>query len=128
MPPFAFLLAAAALQPAPAPAAAAPAQPPRPVRDLASYVRPGDYPPRALRAHDVGTVDFELIVAPNGRVAQCRVTRSSGATDLDLVTCRIVVTRARFRPARDAAGTPVEGRYSSNMTWSIPGHRNRSRP
>ena len=126
MPALALLLAAA-LQAAPAPAPAAPAQPPRPVRDLASYVGAGDYPRRALRALGASTVYFELIVAPSGRVAQCRVTRSSGATDLDLLTCRIIVARARFRPARDAAGAPVEGRYASNMTWSIPGRRNRNR-
>ena|SRR3712207_1372310 len=124
MPALALLLAAA-LQAAPAPPAQA--EPPRPVRNLASYVEAGDYPRRALRELGVGTVDFELIVAPSGRVAQCRVTRSSGASDLDLLTCQIMVARARFRPARDAAGAPVEGRYTSNMTWSIPGRRNRSR-
>lgn len=79
-----------------------------------------DYPLEALRNGEQGQVGFELDVAPHGAVTTCRVIRSSGSTSLDGATCRIMTERARFRPARDAAGNGVADRFRSRVTWEMP--------
>ena len=48
----------------------------------------------------------------NGRASDCKVFTSSGVPAIDAETCRLVLTRLRFRPARDEAGRPVVARYA----------------
>ena len=89
--------------------------------NLAALIEDDDYPASALRAHEQGTVHFVMDVGKDGRVTKCTVTISSGSTALDSATCRIVTTRARFRPARDVRGKAVKDRLSSRITWRIAG-------
>ena len=110
--------------PAPAPfaidaafeAPAVRAVPKGPVERLISFE---DYPAAALRAEEQGTVRVVLTVAPTGRVTHCTVTASSGSATLDATTCRILYSRARFTPARDAAGNPVADRFLTGLSWSL---------
>jgi protein TonB len=80
-----------------------------------------DYPRKALRHGWQGNVGVDLTVGTNGRVRGCRVTESSGHEVLDDATCKIVSERARFMPAQDAAGKPVESHYSTHIDWRIAG-------
>ena len=85
-----------------------------------SWIRPDDYPSRAMKAGEEGTVRFNLTIGPNGSVASCQVVGSSGSSALDEAPCRIVSRRARFNPAIDSAGTAVEGRYANAVRWQLP--------
>ena len=107
--------------PAPPPLPGGPiaVEPPRARANLASYVRSGDYPPSALHRGEQGIVRFRLAVGADGRVADCEVLRSSGSTALDEATCRIMRTRARFTPARNAGGHPVPGSIESEIGWHL---------
>src|SRR4051794_25130234 len=49
---------------------------------LASYVSWRDYPREALRRREQGRVAFELAVATDGRVSECRILESSGSAAL----------------------------------------------
>ena len=49
----------------------------------------------------------------------CQGTRSSGFIAADEASCSAVTRRARFRPARDAAGIPIESEYPACVTFSI---------
>src|SRR5688572_369646 len=80
-----------------APARAIPARA-TPTTALAAYFSPADYPPSALGRREQGITRFYLAVGPNGRVTDCRVTAGSGSPALDDATCRILRSRARFRP------------------------------
>lgn len=78
---------------------------------------------RLCNAHDCyreGTVAFDIAVSAAGRVTGCTITQSSGIPSLDEETCRFLVRRARFRPALDRQGRPVEGRWQSRMHWRVP--------
>ena len=106
-----------------------PPPPPPPVRtvppqraraNLNSYFSTDDYPAAALRGNDQGTTGFSLTIGPNGRVTDCSVTASSGSSALDQATCRILRSRARYTPARDASGNPTSGRDSGRVTWRLP--------
>lgn len=48
----------------------------------------------------------------NGRASDCKIFTSSGVPAIDAETCRLVLTKLRFRPARDAAGRPTLARYA----------------
>ncbi|HEY5710972.1 MAG TPA: energy transducer TonB [Allosphingosinicella sp.] len=101
-------------------AAAVPTPPVRAQTDLASYFRDADYPADAMVRGEVGHVAFTIQVAPDGGVAGCRVTASSGSQSLDQGTCRILTERARFTPARNAAGEAVADEVTGQITWALP--------
>jgi len=91
----------------------------RALANLASYLRNSDYPAEALRRREQGEVRFLLEVSSAGRVTACRVLATSGSPSIDQATCRIMIERARFRPARDAAGEAVPDVIESRMGWMI---------
>ena len=99
------------------------AQPPQPYAPPSSYIRAtadADYPAAALSARLQGSTAVTLTVGPDGRVTGCSVTRSAGSSILDSATCRLLRNRARFRPARDAAGNPQIGTYDTVIDWRLP--------
>jgi protein TonB len=79
-----------------------------------------DYPPEALRRHEEGRVGFEIVVSPEGRVSDCRVTESSGSEALDRGTCELMRARALFRAARDTQGNPIAETVHSSIRWVLP--------
>jgi len=44
----------------------------------------------------------------HGRVKDCRVVKSSGYSILDKATCDLLTRRAKFSPATDEHGNPIE--------------------
>jgi periplasmic protein TonB len=112
----------------PYPVIMAPPRPPPPLRtpprrarsNLQTYFSPDDYPAPALRAEAQGVTSVRLIIGPDGRVSDCVVTASSGTAALDAATCRILHTRARYFPARDATGTATSGGDEGRIRWTLP--------
>lgn len=85
------------------------------------WITADDYPPAMLRLGAEGRSVVALAIDASGAVTGCKVTQSSGFAALDEATCRALMRRARFRPARDAAGNPVRGVYTDfKMAWAIP--------
>ncbi len=93
---------------------------PEPQAPLASLFTTDDYPKEALRADEQGTVGFRLAIDTRGAIAGCEITQTSGYKSLDEATCLLLTTRAKFKPARDAAGRPIAGAHSSRIVWRIP--------
>ncbi len=62
-------------------------------------------------------MDVRLSISAAGRVTACAVMRSSGRSDLDETTCRLVQRRFRFHPARNGAGEAVAGAYGWRQRW-----------
>ena len=56
-------------------------------------------------------------VGADGRLSNCRVLQSSGNAELDATTCRIILQRYRFTPARDEHGRPVEDYAEAENEW-----------
>ena len=65
-----------------------------------------------------GTALVSFRVRTDGRADLCRVLRSSGFAQFDGETCRLIERRFRFRPARDAAGRPIEWEIRTDYTWT----------
>jgi TonB family protein len=91
-----------------------------PTQSLASLLSYADYPDAAVREGAEGRTGFTLNVDARGRVTNCTIEQSSGSTLLDEVTCRLMMTRARFLPARDVAGSAIADTYSSTINWVLP--------
>jgi periplasmic protein TonB len=79
-----------------------------------------DYPTRAIREERGGTVQYRLKIGSDGRPMKCDVTSTSGDAILDQQTCSILLRRARFCPATDRKGRPIEGEWTGGVTWKIP--------
>ena len=95
-----------------------PEPPPSKKQVIFSY---GDYPPEALRNHWEGTVRAELTINERGAVEVCRIVQSSGHEVLDAATCNLIITRARFTPAKDGNGKPRKDTIvSPPISWRIP--------
>ncbi|HLL29954.1 MAG TPA: energy transducer TonB [Allosphingosinicella sp.] len=88
-------------------------------RWLSGSIDASDYPESAYRARRGGTVHLRFTVAPSGRVSDCVVTRSSGSRELDNVTCRLIVRRFRYRPARDAEGNAIASSVIGEHEWEV---------
>ena len=88
---------------------------------MTSLFRVEDYPIESLKRGEQGTVGYELTIDKKGRPKGCRVIKTSGSIRLDSTTCSILMQRARFRPARDNYGNPVEDIYRGEINWRLYG-------
>jgi TonB family protein len=79
-----------------------------------------DYPMKAFEKKWEGVTRFELIVAPDGSIADCKVISSSGHQELDKTTCYLAKKRVQFQPARGEDGQKVWGTYRSQALWALP--------
>ena len=87
---------------------------------IAGDIYNSDYPPNLANAGIGGRVSVTIAVGTDGRVTGCRVTRSSGNTQLDSLTCRIIQQRYRFRPSTDRYGRPVPDEADVDQDWIPP--------
>lgn len=93
---------------------------PVPRGSLSSWVGDADYPAAALRARQEGTTTVKLAINRSGVVSGCEVTGTSGSKALDEETCRIFNRRARYKPALDTAGRPVDSAEPQKIRWQLP--------
>ncbi|WOE76420.1 energy transducer TonB [Alterisphingorhabdus coralli] len=82
-----------------------------------------DYPMHAALDGLEADVETELTVAEDGRVSECVIISSSGDALLDSKTCKLLVRRARFKPALDDEKRPITGVYRFSHSWRIPPSR-----
>jgi protein TonB len=94
----------------------------KPATDPSTWVVSNDYPKSEMNRAAEGTTGFTLAVNKNGAVDDCAVTSSSGSAVLDATACALLKVRARFEPARDAAGRKAAFTYSSGVRWQLPGN------
>lgn len=92
---------------------------PKDMHALAQFVQ-ADYPVDALRYEEEGTVTMKLVIGPDGRVAKCTVTVSSGSTSLDEGACKAMTTHAVYEPARNAAGEAISDTLTQSIRYEIP--------
>lgn len=83
-------------------------------------IRDKDYPKALREANISGTTVTEVAVGSGGRPTACRVTHTSGSRELDVTTCRLIMERFKFRPARNAAGQPIDSHIEYDQEWDAP--------
>jgi periplasmic protein TonB len=92
-------------------------------RWLSGRIDRSDYPPRANRAGQGGSVIVHFDVRADGTVHRCRVRQSSGHPDIDSTTCRLIEERFRYSPARDGRGQPVPDIAGWRQDWWLEPRR-----
>jgi TonB family protein len=87
--------------------------------NLISFFTDDDYPGAAQGRDQGGKVKFALLIAEDGRVADCTIIETSGVASLDSQACAILRSRARFRPAADSEGRAAKDAVVGKITWRI---------
>jgi protein TonB len=89
----------------------------RPIGSPAEWIGGGPSDADNRRGRYQGSVEVQVTVEPGGHVSNCAPVRGSGNAALDELTCRLVVQRARFKPALDAQGRPVASQVYTSFVW-----------
>jgi TonB family protein len=92
----------------------------KPIGGFAVWLNDNDYPDKAIRNEESGTVVAFLKIGADGRAVGCAVADSSGSKELDEQTCAIFGRRARYDPAIDAEGKAIEGLCAVRVRWVLP--------
>lgn len=116
----AMLLQASAALPPPADPVPLPSIRATPAGDPGTWVTTRDYPSLAMREHIEGIVGFVVAIDPNGNPSGCGIANTSNTSILDFTTCKLIMARAHFIPARDAQGRRVADIYKSRVKWVLP--------
>lgn len=92
----------------------------KPINNIWTWATINDYPSLALRMQLEGRTGALLTVSPAGLVTACSLVQSSGVQMLDEITCAVLSRRARFSPALNADGKPMEGSHHRGVQWRVP--------
>lgn len=79
----------------------------------AGSVTAGDYP-RGAPPYTPRGSRLRVAIGRDGRVIGCEVVAGSGSAQLDAAACPLYAARARYAPARDAAGAAV-----CDVAWDV---------
>lgn len=85
--------------------------PPSPKGSPGDWFPVNSYPAEAKRNGEQGRVSVELIIDKSGVPKACKLVSSSGSAALDATTCDLALANARFIPAKDARGRPIESSF-----------------
>ncbi|MEO6715685.1 MAG: energy transducer TonB [Novosphingobium sp.] len=88
-------------------------------RHISGKLSMADLPEGLLPPGGPAAVRVLFRVTPAGKVSDCEIDHSSGIPALDLLACRLIEERFRFRPARNRAGRPVSSRVMETHTWYV---------
>lgn len=72
------------------------------------------YPKASLENNEQGTVHYRVKIDGRGIPRQCEVTQSSGFERLDLATCELLMSRARFSRTQGRRSV-----YDGKVVWRI---------
>jgi len=76
------------------------------------------YPPRAVQERQQGVVGVAVLVDEAGQPTECKITRSSGHVELNVVSCKHLM-KARFDPALGADGQPIKSYWVTRITFRL---------
>lgn len=89
----------------------------RSILPLPQYFSSADYPKQPLGAGDSGASRIMMMIDETGVLKDCMVVETSGIASLDAQGCAVLLVRARFSPALDAAGKPTRSVQTYRIRW-----------
>lgn len=87
-------------------------------RQTGGRFRNSDFPQSARGAGRL-KIGVRYAIGPSGHVDTCEIIETSGYADVDAMTCRIIIERYRFRPARDPDGYAVTEVREEDYRWRV---------
>lgn len=94
-------------------------RPATPSSDPGKWLLSTDYPLAQLMFGKQALVNFRLNVGKDGVPTACEVQKSYSDKAFDDRSCAMLMKRARFTPALDAQGQPIESYYVNRIVWKI---------
>lgn len=94
---------------------------PQPLNRISSWLRSSDYPWRPHSKGESASIQFRLMVDQTGAPTLCTIQSATRSPDFFDLTCKLLMKRARFAPARDAQGAPVASYYTNSVNWVMAG-------
>lgn len=88
------------------------------IKPLNQYFSSDDYPSQPLRTGDSGVTRIMMMIDEAGVLKDCMVVETSGIASLDAQGCAILLVRAKFSPALDAAGKPARSVMTAGIKWA----------
>ena len=76
-----------------------------------------EYPPKALRNEETGTVTLQFLIGLDGRVVESKVEKSSGYRDLD-IAARNALSLCKFKPGT-VDGKPEQSWTKMQYVWKL---------
>jgi protein TonB len=83
-----------------------------------AHSREPDYPPQSRRLGEQGSVIMQVLVDPDGRVADSKLVQSSGSQRLDEAALSGVKTNYRFFPGT-LDGKPQQMWFTIKFNWKL---------
>ena len=90
-----------------------------PVPDVRAVFSADDMPAYVEEAGTTRFVFSRITVTSDGKAQDCGAEKSSGDAKLDLLTCVIILRRAKFQPAKWVDGSPAYAVLRVPVTWAI---------
>jgi Gram-negative bacterial TonB protein C-terminal len=84
---------------------------------VSAWIVPADYPADAAGKGQGGLVTMRFRIAASGRVEKCKSVFTSAPMLLTRISCQRIEERARYAPAHDRTGTPVESEGELTARW-----------
>jgi outer membrane biosynthesis protein TonB len=84
-----------------------------PLQSPGKWVVASDYPSNMLSAGQPALVNFRLSVGTDGVPTACHIQLTTRPKEFDNAVCKSVMRRARFSPALDATGQPLQSYYQN---------------
>lgn len=85
------------------------------------WIKPDDYPPDAALRGEQALIVASLEVDATGVPRACRVISGAEAATLSEATCKILLARAKFIPAKDKEGKSIASQFEARWRWATPG-------
>jgi TonB family protein len=88
--------------------------------NVARFFSDSDYPDVSVMKGESGRVGFGLLIAEDGRVADCTIVSTSGVPVLDSQACALLKSRVRLKPAIGVDGKPAKDSVVGGIVWRMP--------
>lgn len=95
---------------------------PQPLTPPHTWITSADYPEKSGEEGMQAIISFRLMVDATGASTGCSIqTNIAESKDFADQTCRALMKRARFAPAKSTSGEPKASYYTNKVRWLIPG-------
>jgi hypothetical protein len=84
-----------------------------------SWFSHDDVPLALIAENTWRRVTVRAVVRPGGMLQKCEIERSSGDPKVDAHTCKLLLKRAHYTPARWSDGSPAYGIVRLPVLWSV---------
>jgi hypothetical protein len=76
-----------------------------------------DYPREAKILANGGAINASIMVSPQGKPIRCEVKHSTDSSKMGMILCSVLMSKAKFEPARNMRGEPTYMAYNMGVTF-----------